>query len=63
MYEWHSMWTDGSYADEFRDKGGYVCIALTMMKHEIFLQSDVRVCRIRYLHRANDLPINKGGSN
>ena len=20
MYEWHSMWTDGSYADEFRDK-------------------------------------------
>lgn len=37
--------------------------ALTMMKHEIFLQSDVRVCRIRYLHRANDLPINKGGSN
>lgn len=24
--------------------------ALTMMKHEIFLQSDVRVCRIRYLH-------------
>ena len=37
--------------------------ALTMMKHEIFLQSDVMVCRIRYLHRANDLPINKGGSN
>ena len=20
VYEWHSMWTDGSYADEFRDK-------------------------------------------